>query len=208
MRGSRRLCAILGAFAIGGASVGGCGGESTRRIADDAAGTGGTGNQSMGGTGNVSRGGTGAGGTAGCDNVVCNGGGNCPDGIVIQDGCLCPQCSCEGVACVAADCPDGARPILKPFHCCPVCPEPDIDACETSDECTLATWQLECCGCPIAVSMRHVALDRCIIAAGDSPNPDPACSPGCNEPVCGPCPGMAAGAACIRGKCEPTYIGG
>ena len=172
------MLGVVAVLAVAGATVGGCGGESMRQGSRDDGAGTGGTSGSMGGTGNVGMGGTGNAGT------------------------------CERVACTTADCPDGARPILKQSDCCPVCPEPDLEACETSADCTLAISLSDCCACPFAVSVRHAALDRCVIATDEAPTSDSACFGTCPTIPCGVCPNMVAGAACIRGECEPTYIGG
>ncbi|HWP04785.1 MAG TPA: hypothetical protein VNN72_03535 [Polyangiaceae bacterium] len=116
--------------------------------------------------------------------------------------------SCGDVTCSTPDCSDGVRPILGADDCCPTCPAPELEACESSAECTLATSDLVCCDCAQAYSANHVAADRCMHAVGDPPKSDPACVRSCPRVACGTCAQAPSGAACIRGKCEPTYTGG
>jgi len=178
-----------GGSSRGGSSVGAAGGTGRAGAGAGGAGTGGTSGGTAGSAGTCP--------VLDCDDVPC------PDGVLIAEECACPVCRCQEVGCAVQDCADGQQPILRPGACCPVCPEPDIDACDTDSDCVLARSLLECCGCPEAVSRRHYEQDSCLWIQDEPRDIPDDCVIPCPEIVCAPCPEQAS--ICNAGLCTSSY---
>jgi len=120
----------------------------------------------------------------GCELVICPPDASdapCPpDSVWFRpSGACCGACmpvevSCVEIACPALTCAPGFAPGDGVSACCDQC-VPDPKYCETYEDCFLAKRVDDCCGCPIAVSVREFNEDPCLISDSSHRVPPTSC---------------------------------